>query len=52
MTCRWWTPAELAGSTELFWPPRLPELLADLRTQGPPAEPVDLGHVRNPPRPA
>ena len=51
-TCRWWTPAELAGSAELFWPPQLSRLLADLREDGPPTKPVDLGYVPNLPRPA
>jgi 8-oxo-dGTP pyrophosphatase MutT (NUDIX family) len=40
---RWWTPAELAASGELFAPRRLPELLAALLRDGPPAEPVDVG---------
>ncbi|HEV2640742.1 MAG TPA: NUDIX domain-containing protein [Actinocrinis sp.] len=50
LTCRWWTPAELAASTDLFWPPQLPDLLATLRADGPPAKPVDLGYVPNEPR--
>jgi len=49
-TTHWWTPAELAASTELFWPPRLSDLLAELREDGPPAVPVDLGYVPNLPR--
>lgn len=40
---RWWTQAELAGSVELFAPRRLPELVAALLRDGPPAEPVDVG---------
>jgi hypothetical protein len=40
---RWWTPDELAGSTEVFAPRRLPELLADLRRDGTPPAPVDVG---------
>jgi 8-oxo-dGTP pyrophosphatase MutT (NUDIX family) len=52
MTCRWWTPAELAGSTDLFWPPSLAQLLAALRADGPPPEPIDLGYVPNLPRSA
>lgn len=50
MTCRWWTPRELAACTELLWPPRLASLLAHVRDFGPPAEPVDLGYVANEPR--
>jgi 8-oxo-dGTP pyrophosphatase MutT (NUDIX family) len=42
---RWWTPDELAAATEALWPPQLPGLLADLRTAGPAAPPVDLGFV-------
>jgi ADP-ribose pyrophosphatase YjhB (NUDIX family) len=41
----WWTPDDLSGDTEPLWPPRLPELLADMRRDGPPAPPVDFGHV-------
>ncbi|WP_369382074.1 NUDIX domain-containing protein [Streptomyces sp. cg36] len=44
---RWWSPGELSGATEPLWPPQLPELLADVRRSGPPAEPVDLGFVPN-----
>ena len=40
---RWWTPEELAASDESFSPRRLPELLATLRREGPPAAPVDVG---------
>ncbi len=40
---RWWTPEELAASTELFAPRRLPELVAALLRDGPPGEPVDVG---------
>ncbi len=40
---RWWTPAELAASDELFAPRRLPELVAALLRDGPPGEPVDVG---------
>ena len=40
---RWWTPAELADSDELFAPRRLPELLAALLRDGPPEEPLDVG---------
>ncbi|GGP87916.1 NUDIX hydrolase [Streptomyces roseolilacinus] len=39
---RWWTPDELAAADEPLWPPRLPELLAAVRRDGPPARPVDL----------
>ncbi|MFC8370399.1 NUDIX hydrolase [Streptomyces sp. NPDC057239] len=44
---RWWSPEELAGDTEPLWPPQLPELLARVRRDGPPVEPVDLGYVKN-----
>jgi G:T/U-mismatch repair DNA glycosylase len=40
---RWWTPEELEASRETFTPARLPELLSDLRRNGPPPEPVDVG---------
>ena len=40
---RWWTPAELTASDELFAPRRLPELVATLLRDGPPGEPVDVG---------
>ena len=40
---RWWTPAELAASDELFAPRRLAELVAALLRDGPPGEPVDVG---------
>ena len=40
---RWWTQEELAASTELFAPRRLPELVAALLRDGPPEEPVDVG---------
>jgi 8-oxo-dGTP pyrophosphatase MutT (NUDIX family) len=45
---RWWTPDDLSGDTEPLWPPQLPELLAGVRRDGPPASPVDLGYVPNP----
>ncbi|QKW00977.1 NUDIX hydrolase [Streptomyces sp. NA02536] len=44
---RWWSPREPAGATEQLWPPRLPELLAGVRRNGPPVIPVDLGYVGN-----
>ena len=40
---RWWPPHELARSTELHAPRRLPQLVAELRTHGPPPEPIDVG---------
>jgi double-stranded uracil-DNA glycosylase len=40
---RWWTPAELAATTQQLVPRRLPELLQKLRTSGPPPEPIDVG---------
>ena len=39
---RWWTPAEIAGSDELFAPRDLAVLLRDLLEHGPPAEPLEL----------
>ncbi|MEO3875386.1 NUDIX domain-containing protein [Nonomuraea sp. B12E4] len=44
---RWWTPGDLSGDTEPLWPPQLPELLAGVRRDGPPARPIDLGFVPN-----
>ncbi|MBT2385280.1 NUDIX hydrolase [Streptomyces sp. ISL-11] len=44
---RWWTPDDLSGGTEPLWPPQLPELLAGVRTDGPPVPPIDLGYVSN-----
>jgi G:T/U-mismatch repair DNA glycosylase/ADP-ribose pyrophosphatase YjhB (NUDIX family) len=40
---RWWTPAELAASSELFAPRRLPALVAGLLRDGPPDTAVDVG---------
>lgn len=40
---RWWTPAELAATSELFAPRRLPQLLERLRAGGPPAHVFDAG---------
>ncbi len=40
---RWWTQEELAASTELFAPRRLPAFVAALLRDGPPGEPVDVG---------
>lgn len=40
---RWWSAEELAASTELHAPGRLPELVAELRAAGPPPEPIDAG---------
>ena len=40
---RWWTPAELAATGETLVPARLPELLRELRAQGPPEKPFDVG---------
>lgn len=44
---RWWTPGALAGSSAVFWPPNLPDLVARVRREGAPAEPIDLGHTQN-----
>lgn len=40
---RWWSPVELAACEEALWPPQLPELLDNLRNEGSPASPIDLG---------
>jgi TDG/mug DNA glycosylase family protein len=40
---RWWTPAELAETAEVFAPRRLPELVADLRSRDAFREPHDAG---------
>lgn len=40
---RWWSPAEIRASGDLFVPTRMGELLTDLLENGPPPEPVDTG---------
>jgi len=40
---RWWTPTELADTSETLVPRRLPELLRELRVNGPPPKPFDVG---------
>jgi double-stranded uracil-DNA glycosylase len=40
---RWWTPEELEATTETLVPERLPELMRELRENGPPAKPFDVG---------
>jgi TDG/mug DNA glycosylase family protein len=40
---RWWTLDQLRETSETLVPRRLPEFLADLLEQGPPAEPIDVG---------
>lgn len=40
---RWWTADELAVSSEIHAPRRLPQLVADLRSNGPPPQPIDAG---------
>jgi TDG/mug DNA glycosylase family protein len=40
---RWWTQEELDAAAETLVPERLPQLLRDLRENGPPAEPFDVG---------
>jgi double-stranded uracil-DNA glycosylase len=40
---RWWTPAELAATSEQLVPDRLPELLRELQDNGPPTKPIDVG---------
>jgi len=39
----WWTLRELLASEVLFAPRRLPELLGELVSAGPPASPIDAG---------
>jgi ADP-ribose pyrophosphatase YjhB (NUDIX family) len=46
---RWWTPAELAATTDALWPPTLSGLLADFRAHGPRDPAPDLGFVPNRP---
>jgi hypothetical protein len=40
---RWWTLPQLAASDALFWPRRLPALVAGLLADGPPGAPIDVG---------
>ena len=40
---RWWTPAELDSATETLVPGRLAQLVRELRADGPPAVPTDVG---------
>jgi TDG/mug DNA glycosylase family protein len=40
---RWWAPAELEATNEKLVPARLPELLKELRADGPPTRPFDVG---------
>jgi TDG/mug DNA glycosylase family protein len=40
---RWWTPGELAASTERYAPTRLPGLVAGVRADGPPPTPIQVG---------
>ena len=40
---RWWTPEELAASSEIHAPRRLPQLVVDLRERGAPPAPIDAG---------
>lgn len=39
----WWTVDELAGADDVFAPRRLPELVAALVADGPPARAIDVG---------
>jgi ADP-ribose pyrophosphatase YjhB (NUDIX family) len=48
MATRWWTPGALEESQALFWPANLPELVARVRRQGPPEQPIELGYTPNP----
>ena len=40
---RWWTPAEVAESQDVFGPRSLPALLAEIVEHGPPAQPLVIG---------
>jgi 8-oxo-dGTP pyrophosphatase MutT (NUDIX family) len=40
---RWWTPAELEATQEVFGPKALPELVRRILAEGPPPEPLELG---------
>ena len=40
---RWWTLEELDEAEEVFAPRRLPVLLRSLLSEGPPAQPIDVG---------
>ena len=40
---RWWTAEELDASREMHAPSRLPSLVARIRADGPPPEPIDAG---------
>jgi 8-oxo-dGTP pyrophosphatase MutT (NUDIX family) len=40
---RWWTPGELAQTSDLFAPRKLPQLLARLVENGPPSQLLDAG---------
>jgi len=40
---RWWSPDQLATEDALFAPRRLPALITDVLTAGPPPEPLDTG---------
>ncbi|MFJ8434429.1 NUDIX hydrolase [Kitasatospora sp. NPDC094019] len=49
---RWWTPADLADeNADALWPPRLPELLDEVRegwlTERREPRPIDLGYIPN-----
>ncbi|MCF1600045.1 NUDIX domain-containing protein [Streptomyces muensis] len=39
---RWWTAAELAATSDVLRPAELPELLASLLMDGPPARPISV----------
>jgi 8-oxo-dGTP pyrophosphatase MutT (NUDIX family) len=40
---RWWTVAELLATDDVIYPSRFGELVQRLLTEGPPAEPVEIG---------
>jgi hypothetical protein len=40
---RWWTPAELEATHEVFGPRALPQLVRRILAEGPPPEPLELG---------
>ncbi|MCX5256920.1 NUDIX domain-containing protein [Streptomyces canus] len=39
---RWWTAAELAATSDVLRPAELPELMASLLMDGPPAQPITV----------
>lgn len=40
---QWWTAPDLLATTDTIYPPHLPDVLAQILAEGPPATPVDDG---------